>query len=30
MLGVPHRGIFILLPVWNERENIAELLDCIE
>jgi dolichol-phosphate mannosyltransferase len=30
MLGVPHRGVFILLPVLNERENIAELLDRIE
>ena len=30
MLGVPRRGVFILLPVLNERENIAELLDRIE
>ena len=30
MLEVPHRGVFILLPVLNERENIAELLAGIE
>ena len=30
MLGVPQRSVFILLPVLNERENIAELLDGIE
>jgi dolichol-phosphate mannosyltransferase len=30
MLGVSCRGVFILLPVLNERENIAELLDRIE
>jgi hypothetical protein len=30
MLGVPRRGVIILLPVLNERDNIAELLDRIE
>ncbi len=30
MLGVLHRGVFIMLPVLHERENIAGLLDRIE